>query len=83
MRAHRTKTRCLKRFAVFIIAVALLPISIVYFSISDQIYDHVKRIEVSYLINFDTTHFKFLYELGAIGISIFFSESVTKIEKRR
>lgn len=47
MRTHRTKCRCLKRFGVCILAIGLLPILIVYFMVSDQIYYRIKRTDVS------------------------------------
>lgn len=47
MRTHRTKCRCLKRFGVCIFAIGLLPILIVYFMVSDQIYYRIKRTDVS------------------------------------
>lgn len=47
MRAHRTQCRCLKRFSLCIIAVGLLPILIVYFLVSDQLYYRIKRTDVS------------------------------------
>lgn len=50
MRAHRTQCRCLKRFSLCIIAIGLLPILIVYFLVSDQLYYRIKRTDVS--INF-------------------------------
>ncbi|XP_031617869.1 carbohydrate sulfotransferase 11 [Contarinia nasturtii] len=43
MRAHRTQCRCLKRFSLCIIAIGLLPILIVYFLVSDQLYYRIKR----------------------------------------
>lgn len=47
MRAHRTQCRCLKRFSLCIIAIGLLPILIVYFLVSDQLYYRIKRTDVS------------------------------------
>lgn len=46
MRSHRTQCRCLKRFSLCIIAVGLLPILIVYFLVSDQLYYRIKRTNV-------------------------------------
>lgn len=47
MRTHRTKCRCLKRFGVCLFAIGLIPILIVYFMVSDQIFYRIKRTDVS------------------------------------
>lgn len=65
MRANRTQCRCLKRFTLCILAVGLLPILIVYFLVSDQIYYRIKRTDVSskLLIDFklDLFSIRFLF----------------------
>lgn len=47
MKGHRSPCRCMKRLGLCVLIVGIIPIIIIYFLISDQIYYRVRRPDVS------------------------------------
>lgn len=51
MRGNRTQCRLVKRCVLFLIAITLLPLALVYFVVNDQLY-HIKALDVSFLYRY-------------------------------